>query len=69
MLLTLLCTYSELDPNSFSPYAPNPLPTRPEPVPYNAFPNELGWEFVGGLGIPACFRTLLYISCNLGCDF
>ena len=45
---TLLWTYSELDPNIFSPYAPNPPRMSPDPAELNAFPNKLGCELVGG---------------------
>jgi len=33
ILLTLLWTYSELDPNILSPYALNPVRMNPEPAP------------------------------------
>ena len=52
MLLTLLWTYSELDPNIFPPYAPNPPRISPEPATLNAFPKGFGCELAGGCGIP-----------------
>jgi len=59
--LTLLWTYSELDPNIFPPYAPNPPRMSPEPATLNALPKGFGGKLVWDCCTPGWDPTLPYI--------